>query len=350
MLKNRKAETILVTRFSALGDVAMTIPVIYSIACQNENSRFIIATKPLTAKLFVNRPTNVTVVPVDTDIYKGAFGMWKLYREIDKQYNIDAVADLHDVLRTKLLRFAALVHGKKIAVIDKEKQLRKNLIAGKTTGRNVHLKTAADRYAEVFSKLGYQFNDTFNGLFDSTPPLPQPIEPKKTDERWIGIAPFAAHKGKIYPASKMREVIRLIDAEPVTRIFVFGAGKDETDRINDLINGCRNAVNMAHLKTGLTNELALMSHLDLMVTMDSGNMHMASLVNTPVISIWGATDPCFGFYGYKQDPQNAVQQNLPCRPCSAFGAKPCTNADQYKCLDIPPFTIVSYIKRLLACR
>ena len=78
-------------------------------------------------------------------------------------------------------------------------------------------------------------------------------------------------------------------------------------------------------------ELALMSHLDVMVSMDSGNMHLASLINTPVVTIWGATHPLAGFMGWNQSEENAVQVDLPCRPCSVYGNKPCSRKD-YACL------------------
>ena len=65
--------------------------------------------------------------------------------------------------------------------------------------------------------------------------------------------------------------------------------------------------------------------------MDSANMHLASLVNIPVISIWGATHPYAGFMGWNQNPNNAVQIDLNCRPCSIYGNKPCLRND-YACI------------------
>ena len=90
-----------------------------------------------------------------------------------------------------------------------------------------------------------------------------------------------------------------------------------------------------------------MSHLELMVSMDSANMHLASLVNTPVVSIWGATHPYTGFMGWNQKLENAVQVDLPCRPCSIFGNKPCLRGD-YACLNsITPDMVFSKVKAVL---
>ena len=75
-----------------------------------------------------------------------------------------------------------------------------------------------------------------------------------------------------------------------------------------------------------------MSHLDVMISMDSSNMHLASLTDTPVVSIWGATHPFAGFLGWNQKAEDCVQLDLPCRPCSVYGNKPCFRGD-YACLN-----------------
>ena len=99
----------------------------------------------------------------------------------------------------------------------------------------------------------------------------------------------------------------------------------------------------------MERELILMSHLDVMVSMDSANMHLASLVNTPVVSIWGATHPYCGFMGYGQKAENALQiENLECRPCSVFGNKPCLHGD-YRCLiRITPEMVVQKVMDVCA--
>ena len=96
----------------------------------------------------------------------------------------------------------------------------------------------------------------------------------------------------------------------------------------------------------MSDELILMSHLDVMVSMDSSNMHMASLVGTKVVSIWGATHPYAGFMGWRQSEENAVQLDMPCRPCSVYGNKPCLRGD-YACMNnISPEMIIEKIAKL----
>ena len=93
-----------------------------------------------------------------------------------------------------------------------------------------------------------------------------------------------------------------------------------------------------------------MSRLKLLICMDSANMHFASLVGTPVLSIWGATHPYAGFYGYRQPMENAIQLPLPCRPCSVFGEKPCYRGD-WACMDkILPEMILDKVNQILKKR
>ena len=100
-------------------------------------------------------------------------------------------------------------------------------------------------------------------------------------------------------------------------------------------------------KLNMRTELNLMSHLDVMLSMDSANMHLASLVNIPVVSVWGATHPYAGFMGWKQLPVNTVQLDLSCRPCSVYGQKPCWRGD-YACLrDITPEQVIAKIEGII---
>ena len=88
---------------------------------------------------------------------------------------------------------------------------------------------------------------------------------------------------------------------------------------------------MAEVKHGFVDEYALFSKCDVMLTMDSANMHLASLVGLKAITIWGATSPACGFLGYGQDASNDIQLDLACRPCSIYGERDCRYGD-YRCL------------------
>lgn len=97
-------KTVLVARLSALGDVAISIPLIHEVCRACSDIRFIFLTKPGMTGLFVNAPVNLSVLPVDFSQYRGAAGLWRLASRLRKEYGISIFVDLHDVLRTKLLR------------------------------------------------------------------------------------------------------------------------------------------------------------------------------------------------------------------------------------------------------
>ena len=344
---------VLAIRFSAFGDVAMTIPVIWSAAKQYPQHQFTVLSRESMRPLFLQMPENVTFrgVNLKQTKYKGIGGMWRLAGELIEENRFDAVADLHDVLRSQMLRLFFQLRGITCCHINKGKTAKRRLT------RSHHkimqqLPTSFDRYRVVFSLLGLPIQMDFTSIYAagqkgdfsciaSTVPARQP------DERWIGIAPFAAHQGKIYPLEMMEQVVIGLGHHKSIRIFLFGAGEEEEKVLSDWATRYPWTTRPKDLR--MEKELILMSHLDLMVSMDSANMHLASLVNTPVLSIWGATHPYCGFMGYGQPEGNALQINgLTCRPCSTFGNKPCLLGD-YACLrNITPERVIQRVLSLLA--
>jgi ADP-heptose:LPS heptosyltransferase len=318
-----------------MGDVAMTVPVLYSVANRYPNDKFVLLTKYNFQSLFINKPTNLEIYAVHTkDRHKGIRGMWKLINELNEK-KIDNIADLHQVLRSIEIDCYFGLKGKKIAVIDKGRADKKALTR-KNNKKYTQLESSIERYQKVFEKLGYDASLNFTSLF---------AEKKKYDEIRIGIAPFAKHAGKIYPVEKTDEVIRLLCEKPSVKIFLFG-GRDERTYMESLAEN-RKCVELTTGQLSFCDEILLMNSLDVMLSMDSANMHLASLVNTPVISVWGATHPYAGFYGYNQNPNNAVQVDMPCRPCSVFGNKPCRYGE-YDCFNqIQPEMIVEKIMNVI---
>lgn len=322
---------LLIIRFSALGDVAMTVPVIDSLARQYPQLDITVLSKPFAAPMFSEMPTNVHFQGVDLKQYKGVRGLLQLFWKLKKE-KYDAVADLHDVLRSKVLRWLFGLFGKKIAHINKGRKEKKELIRPKKKVMRA-LTSSFIRYANVFQQLGFSLNVTFESIYGNQKgeiSLFQNITGIPDGRHWIGIAPFAAHKGKILPDDTIASLIEEASSHKDWKIFLFGGGKAEAEKLESWAKNHPNVLALAG-KLNMNEELALMSHLKVMVSMDSANMHLASLTNTPVISIWGATHPLAGFIGWNQSIENAVQVELSCRPCSIFGNKPCFRGD-YSCL------------------
>ena len=343
----RNLTTVLVARLSALGDVAMTVPVIYSACLCYPAVRFLFITRRSMTSIFINAPANLTVIGLDlTDDYNGVQGIWRLYRELKLKYAFDGFIDLHDVLRTKIFAAFCRLGHIPVSVINKGRKGKRALTRrrGKVL---LPLISSRARYRQAFHHIGLPVVNRFEGLFGegkSVPTMFAPICPPRPEgEKWVGIAPFAKHAGKIYPPAMMEQVVSAISETPGIRIFLFGGGKEEESVLQTWAERYPATVSLAGKRYGFPAELALVSWLNVMVSMDSANMHLAALVRTPVISIWGATHPYCGFKGWRQRDDDMVQLPMTCRPCSVFGNKPCFRGD-YHCLrGITPQMIIDRI-------
>jgi ADP-heptose:LPS heptosyltransferase len=333
-MNNRKK--ILVMRFSAMGDVAMTVPILYSMAQQFQDVEITVLSRNQFASFFNE---NIKFIGVNFNDYKGIGGLFRLFKQL-KKHKFDAIADLHGVLRSRILSMFFMLCGTKIARINKGRTAKKRLVRKKNK-IFAQLPTSFERYANVFSKLGFDINyQSFTSVKDD----------KKNDTindfKKIGIASFAKHKGKIYPIEQTEKIVEYFSKIENVKIFLFGGGKNEVDILDLWAQKYQNVESIAG-KLRLNEEIDVIDTLDVMFSMDSANMHIASLVNTPVVSVWGATHTFAGFYGWRQNPANAVQLNLSCRPCSIFGDKECYRGD-YACLNqIGAETIIEKIKELL---
>ncbi len=348
-----KKEHILVIRFSAMGDVAMVVPVVYSLAQQYPDVRITVLSRTFARPLFEDLAPNVNFMAADLKKeYHGIKGLNALYRRLAaKQFT--AVADLHNVLRSEYLRLRFNIGHYRVEHINKHRKGRRRITA-KHAKRLEQQPTSFENYVEVFKKLGYPVEIHFKSIFPEGEKgnlnmLPKGINVKNSFEQWIGIAPFAAHEGKVYPPRLTHQVIeQLLKKYPKARIFLFGRGKQEDQYFKEWCQIHPECLYVSHQLESLHQELILMSHLDAMVSMDSSNMHLASLTGTPVVSVWGATHPYAGFLGWGQSTDNIVQIDLECRPCSIYGQKPCRRGD-YACMNgIAPETIVEKIENILS--
>jgi ADP-heptose:LPS heptosyltransferase len=318
-------KTILVLRFSAMGDVAIAASVIKNIAAQNPEIRFIFATRAFFTPFFDNIP-NLEVFQVDFNIrHKGFKGIFRLYKDLNKSYKIDTVADLHNVLRSKILTLLFKFSFRKVTTINKGRKEKRALCNINT--QKMPLKSVWLRYTEVFQQLKFKAE---------IKPTPIPYFPEKVKK--IGVSPFAQHKGKIYPQELMEKLLEMLNEN--YEIYLFGGGKDEKELCENWQEKYYNVHSLVGKKT-LVEELEFISDLDVMLSMDSSGMHLASLCNIPCVSIWGATHPFAGFVGFGQENNPQIQLDLPCRPCSMYGNKPCRYKD-YRCLiGITPEAVIN---------
>ncbi len=327
-----------------MGDVAMTVPVVARLRKDYPEVRITVLTRGRFAVFFRDIPRIEFFTP-DLDGHHGSLpGLLRLARDLYK-LGVDAVADLHDVLRTQVVRTLLGLMGVRVAVIDKGR-FEKRMLTRRFRKMRQQLTPSVERYREVFARLCMPL-----GELSAPVRNPAPLSEKavalagaKTGV-WVGVAPFAQHRGKVYPTILSDALIGLL-AERYQRVFVFGGGRHELD-FGECMQGRYDNVTSVVGKLPLEDELDLISNIDCMVTMDSASMHMASLVATPVVSVWGATHPFAGFYGFGQDQANAVQLDMDCRPCSVYGNRPCQFGD-YRCMErIPPATIAAQVAKVV---
>jgi len=299
-----------------MGDVAMTVPVLRALIEQHPQLKITVITKAF-FKPFFEDLKNVKVYTADLKgKHKGVLGLLKLSKEL-RTLEFNAVADLHNVLRSKILKFFFL--GKKVVQLNKGRAEKKALISGEVFQQ---LKTTHQRYADVFEALGFSI-DLSNPNF----PEPKVLSDKlyqflpKKKVKTIGIAPFAAHQSKMYPLGKMEKIIDGLSKEH--NIILFGGGKKEIKILNQFESKYENVVSIAG-KLSLNEELDIISNLDVMLSMDSGNAHLAAMLGKKVITIWGVTHPFAGFAPFNQPKDYALlvdRMQYPLIPTSVYGNK-----------------------------
>lgn len=318
-MNSQKPNHILVIRLSALGDVAMTVPVLRAFIQQFPNVKITVLTKAFFTPLFRDLPEVEVFVADIKGPHKGVFGLWRLAKEL-KSLGFDAVADFHNVLRSNILKFFFFFLSRiRVVQIDKGRAEKKALIKGL---KFQQLKSTHQRYADVLKKLGYPV-DLSNPSFPIRAVIDSEVSEYigKDTRKWIGIAPFAAFKGKMYPIDLIEQVIDTLAKN--NKVLLFGAGKGEKRILDKLSKNKKAVINLAGRFT-LNQELDIISNLDLMVSMDSANGHLAAMLGIKVLTLWGVTHPYAGFYPFNQDENNALladRKQFPQIPTSVYGKK-----------------------------
>ena len=309
-------------RLSAMGDVAMTVPVLRAFVHQNPETKITVISRPF-FKPFFEGISNVSFFAFDEkNRHKGFMGLLRLFQDL-KALHIDAFADLHNVLRSKVVRTLFALSGKKTAFVDKAREEK----AALTRAENKIFKpltTMFERHAKVFEELGFKV-DLSSPTFPEKAVLDTEIIQLigENNVKLIGIAPFAQYDSKVYPLDLMQEVIHQLAENKTYKILLFGGGKKEIEQLDSLSKDKENVIVVAgQLK--FQQELKLISNLDVMLSMDSGNAHIAAMLGVKVITLWGATHPFTGFSPFNQPLENALvsDRNLfPKLPTSVYGNK-----------------------------
>ncbi len=301
-----------------MGDVAMVPHAIRALKAAYPEVKITVATRKLFEPFF--RGLDVDFVFLDLDNKHANFtGLWGFAQYL-RSLGIDAVADMHRVIRSLIITFGLQLHGIRIAHINKGK-IEKWFRVGYSKADAVPLKHTVVRYCDVFRRLGFEFPDP--EPLTTRPDYKNPMGEKQGT--WVGFAPFSAHEGKTYPEDMREGVVALLSAK-YDRIFIHSGVAHEAEFAKEMEQKYPNVTALI-TRVKLAEEIELISHLDCVVSMDSLVMHLASLTATPVVSVWGATHPELGFLGYGADPEGVLQKEMECRPCSTYGKTPCKYGD-----------------------
>jgi ADP-heptose:LPS heptosyltransferase len=314
-----KIKHLAVIRLSAMGDVAMTVPVLRAFAAQYPDIEITMVSRPFFEPLFEGIP-NLTFFGVDLDNrHKGFGGLLKLYKDL-KKLKIDAIADLHNVLRSKIITALFAIGGTSSVAFNKSRSAKKELVRPEKKIFRP-LPTVFEQHLQVFARLGFVLDLKRENIYK---PDIDPEVDKLTGEKsgnWIGIAPSAQHPSKVYPADLMKVVVDALSQYPKSKIFIFGS-KEEAE----ILSGFSTAPNIIITagKLSFRQELQLISQLDVMLSMDSANGHLAAMYRIKVVTLWGSTHPYTGFAPYGQPLHHSLtadREQFPQIPTSIYGNK-----------------------------
>ena len=309
-------------RLSAMGDVAMTVPVLRAFVKQHPDVKITVVSRPFFKPFFDTIPTVSFFAFDEKERHKGFLGLIRLFQDLNR-LEADAFADLHNVLRAQVIRALFALSGKKVAAVDKGRAEKKAL----TRAENKVFKPLSsmfERHVAVFQALGFKV-DLTQSVFPVKAVLSEEITNIIGTETYklIGIAPFAQYDSKVYPLDLMQQVIDRLAQNSNCKILLFGGGKKEIELLDSFAAHKANVITMAG-KIKFQQELQLISNLDVMLSMDSGNAHIAAMLGVKVITLWGATHPYAGFMPFNQPLENGLVSNreqYPLLPTSVYGNK-----------------------------
>lgn len=325
---------IVVIRLSAMGDVALTLPVVKA-AAKNGSHVLVVTRYPFS--LFFSNIEGVELFVAETrGRHRGFGGILRLFNDVRRAYSVEQVIDLHNVIRSRILGLLFRLAGYRVSVIKKGRRDKRRFIR---TKREVNLKNSVNRYIDAFSGAGINISPEEVPLFVISDDERNNADKILNDlalpgRKYIAIAPFARHDTKSWGISRMEELIEKISLHTEASFFLFGGVEDV--EILESVSGKRTDTLLVAGSYDIRTELALLSKMDLMISMDSSNMHLAALSGIKTVSIWGGTHPATGFSPYGRQQHLMIQlplSEVDCRPCTIYGSGGCRlDNEKFKCL------------------
>ncbi|MDX2359185.1 MAG: glycosyltransferase family 9 protein [Crocinitomicaceae bacterium] len=308
---------ILVVRFSSIGDIVLTTPVLRALKEQLNNPTVHYITKQQFASIVENNPHVDRVIAMKKSIDEVIPAL--------KEENYDHILDLHNNIRTQGLKKKLRRPSSTLRKLNWKKWLLVKIKINKMP--NLHV---VDRYFEVAHAIGVK-SDGKPGEFyiDSNNEVDVSqlgVEPKS----YLTIAIGAQYKTKCMPKELLLNILEKVDA-PVVLV----GGEMDNTLAEEIVNESSKNVINACGKYNLAGSASIVKQSTKLLSNDTGMMHIASCLNVPIVSVWGNTVPDLGMYPYypNQPEKYSIHEvkDLSCRPCSKIGHQKCPKG-HFKCM------------------
>lgn len=331
---------VLVVRFSSIGDVLLTTPLVRSIRQRHPEARITMVTKRAFAPLLSDNPRVDRVVALDP-----SGSLARIGAELRAE-GFTHLLDLHDSVRSRLLR--ALVPGPWRTY--PKHRIRRALLIHTKRNRYRDLRPVPERYFDAAPELEVQPDGQPPEFFLSTTArdeaaawlVTQGLSPARP---LVAIAPGAAHSTKRWPIDYWFRLLHSMVCAGMDVVIV--GGPDDAELADQLARDHRERTWRAAGRFGLQGTGALLEHARVLISGDTGVMHMATAVGTPVVALFGPTVRAFGFFPYGQAAE-VLETTLSCRPCSAMGGPVCPKG-HHRCMkEITPASVFDALRRSIA--
>ena len=327
---------VLFIRFSSLGDVLLTTPVIRTFRTHFPDAEIHFLTKKPFASLLEYNPNIDTLIHFDAENES----ILKLIIRLQKEHYTHII-DLHDKLRSALIK--RFVKGK-VFTYNKKHTYRKKLLKD----RNLKpISSTLDLYASVLENFNLGLDERKLDLFlpDNEEVIAASFLPSDK-KRIVTISPGASWYTKQYPTEYYKKIIRnLLDHYDIG-IVLIGTGQ-EKNLTAKLASVSETEILNLGGRTTLIESAVIIKHSDLFISGDCGPMHIAAAFEVPQIAIFGPTHPKLGFAPINPNAE-VLTLNLDCSPCTLHGNNRCPK-DYFKCMmDLSPDLVLEHVDKILS--
>lgn len=341
----------LVIRFSSIGDIVLASSLIRVLRQKFQSSQIDFIVRKEYAELVRHNPhLNFTY---EFDAREGMNGLRRLAKRIRSE-KYDLIIDIHNSLRSRYLRIMS--GARNIVVIDKRVFARTMLVRWK---KNIYkdVVSVADRYVETVNSYGIQNDGKGLEIF-----IPDEIVFKISGlmstlnlhayNKIFGLCPSAKHETKRWPAERFIQTGIQLVRDWNAKIFIFG-GPDDTLLCSSIAREINRSTGNEHAieftqRLSLLETAHAMQYCDVVLTNDTGLMHIAAAMKRNVVALFGSTVEEFGFFPVGTKHCILERKNLPCRPCSHIGLDSCPE-QHFRCMrEIQVEEVLASIRNLVA--